>query len=329
MPVSSLPHDGAASVLSICPGSSLGQISPGMLRLQLPQQQNDATVSSRDAEAVLTLGTRVSDRHRGHAGASKGPGRIKPFLVMNIPSLVLETDLFEPSLGTFLLTERWLPLLEPPLPRDRSTVHQEPEPQIYWGTRWKKPGGLSACCHTSHSRCRPNHRLCSAPLDQTQTPPKLTGCFHWNKPRLIPSPAWLGVRCPAELHSPCCDCHAPHEGCGACPWCPCYWGHRAPAVYPHDGCCSCLGIFQPWGVQKVAWLARRSPIRSQYGLGEALVGCDTLPALPSKQQRLGPTHAPGHHGARPLLLPFPVHHPGCKQTLCPNCPLGPHPLGLQ
>lgn len=51
-PVSSLPHDGAASVLSICPGSFLGQISPGMLWLQLPQQQNDATVSSRDAEVA-------------------------------------------------------------------------------------------------------------------------------------------------------------------------------------------------------------------------------------------------------------------------------------
>lgn len=45
-------------------------------------------------------------------------------MVMNAPSLVLETGLSEPSLGAFLPSETWLPLLEPPSPRDGSTVQE-------------------------------------------------------------------------------------------------------------------------------------------------------------------------------------------------------------
>jgi len=112
-------------------------MSPGMLWLLLPQRQNDATASSQDAEAALMPGTGVGETHHGCAGVGKGPGRIKPFVVMNVPSPVLEMGLFEPSLGAFLSTERWPLLLELPSPQDGSGVRQEPEPQIYQGTSWE------------------------------------------------------------------------------------------------------------------------------------------------------------------------------------------------
>lgn len=55
------------------------------------------------------------------------------------------------------------------------------------------------------------------------------------------------------------------------------------------GAAAALALFGP-EVQRVAQPARRSPIGSQYGLGEALglMGRDPLPALPSTQQTLGP-----------------------------------------